>query len=286
MLRRIRLLGPALAALVLLGADPPVTVERLLRQGNAAFERGDFPAALALYEQAEERATDPGQVAFNKATALYRLGLAEENAGARARTFRSAEDHYRRGAAGADEPRRCRALFGLGNSLLQARGEEAAALREAVRCYRACLADPDLAEHARHNLELAKLLWLKARERASRPDQENQNPKDGSNSSQNDPPMNDRDAGPDGSDPGAGQKFDRATGQPIQPGVGQQPVETTQRSPGQGDLPPVPDDEQAAPLTPREGEQHLEQAVDRILRDRRTHRLRSSRTPAGPVKDW
>ncbi len=284
MLRRIRLLAPALGALVLLGADPGVTVERLLRQGNAAFQRGDFPAALAVYDQAEERATDPGRVAFNKATALYRLGLAEENAGARARTFRAAEDHYRRSASGADEPRRSRALFGLGNSLLQARGDEAAALREAIRSYRACLADPDLAEHARHNLELAKLLWLKAKDRDSRSDP-NRDPK-GSNSSRNEPPMNDRDPGNEGDEPGAGQRFDRATGQPIQPGVGQQPVETTQRTPGQGDLPPVPDGEEAAPLTPREAEQHLEQAVDRILRDRRTHRLRSSRAPAGPVKDW
>src|SRR5947207_13901694 len=119
MMRRLGLLVPALLGLLLLGAAPDANVERLLRDGNAAFDRGDFEQAVEFYTQAEDRATDPGQVAYNKATALYRLALDEKeektvDAGSR---FRQAEDHYRRSAEGADEPRRSRALFGLANSL-------------------------------------------------------------------------------------------------------------------------------------------------------------------------
>src|SRR4051812_48041322 len=78
MMRRLGLLVPALLGLLVLGAAPDANVERLLREGNAAFDRGDYEQAVEFYSQAEDRATDPGQVAYNKATALYRLALDEK----------------------------------------------------------------------------------------------------------------------------------------------------------------------------------------------------------------
>src|SRR5947199_517822 len=100
MMRRLGLLVAAMLGLVLLGAAPDANVERLLRDGNAAFDRGDYEQAVEFYSQAEDRATDPGQVAYNKATALYRLGQdeKEEGIGDPASRFRKAEDHYRRSA--------------------------------------------------------------------------------------------------------------------------------------------------------------------------------------------
>ena len=70
--------------------------EELVRQGDAAFERGDYSAAVDLYTRAEDAITDPGLVAFNKGAALYRLALAADDEASRRQWFREAELHYRR----------------------------------------------------------------------------------------------------------------------------------------------------------------------------------------------
>src|SRR5205823_10558028 len=99
---------------------------------------------------------DPGHVAFNKAAALYQLG-----------NYREAERHYRCALENAPEPRRTNARYGLANCLVH-EGQDlgAASLQEAIELYELCLRreglDPDLATDTRHNLELAKLLWLEA----------------------------------------------------------------------------------------------------------------------------
>ena len=71
-----RWLLPGLLLPLLLGARTARTdddVEALLRAGNAAFDRGAYSDAAALYEKAGDRATEPGLVAFNLATAKYHL---------------------------------------------------------------------------------------------------------------------------------------------------------------------------------------------------------------------
>src|SRR5262249_34994376 len=145
------------------------TPEDYVRQGNAAFDGAEYQAAVDLYARAEERTTDPGMVAFNKAAAQYRLAAQPDNDRRRAALYREAEQSYRRCLEDADGLRQAQALYGLGNSLLQQGGERGAdVLREAVRCYERCLAHPDvaavpdLADDARFNLELAKLLLLQA----------------------------------------------------------------------------------------------------------------------------
>src|SRR5687767_9347900 len=120
----------------LLGAAPALTPDPL-RQGNEAFERQDYARAVELYTLAEEEAADPGAVAFNKATALYRQALANDAAGERARGLREAADYF--GRCRDDEARRARALYGRANCLLQGQADDADALREAIRCYRDCL---------------------------------------------------------------------------------------------------------------------------------------------------
>src|SRR5262249_45174765 len=79
--------------------------------------------------------------------------------------FREAERLFRCAVEGeAPSERRARALFNLGTSLLQASdGRDAARLTEAADCFVRCLRSPGLdgtlAADARHNLELAKLMW-------------------------------------------------------------------------------------------------------------------------------
>lgn len=283
---RFGLVCLAVLALVVSGAAPNASVEELLRRGNAAFGDGDYATAAAFYDRAEERATDPGLVAYNKATALYRLAAADARESTR--HFRDAEIYYRAAATTSAEPRRSRALFGLGNSLLQARGEEVGALREAIRCYRACLVSPDgdasLAKNARHNLELAKLLCIRALARNPQADRDKKDESDGSNSSEQ--PMGSEDKPREGgNDPGA-EANRMAAGQQAADANGQQPIQTDQRMGGPGTLPPVEDSDKPTPLTPEEASQHLRNAIQEIDRERNNQRLRSARTPTGPVKDW
>jgi hypothetical protein len=96
---RFGLICLAVVAVLLPGAAPNATVEDLLRRGNAAFDAGDYAAAVGFYDRAEERATDPGLVAYNKATALYRLALADAKDSYK--RFRTAEVYYRAAAASA-----------------------------------------------------------------------------------------------------------------------------------------------------------------------------------------
>jgi tetratricopeptide (TPR) repeat protein len=289
MMRRLGLLVPAILGLVLLGAAPDLNVERLLREGNAAFDRGDYEKAVEFYDRAEARSTDPGQVAFNKATALYRLALdeAEQNNGDPVRRFREAEEHYRRSAEGADEPRRSRALFGLANSLVQGRGDDARALMLAVRCYRDCLRSPDrqVAEDARHNLELAKLLWLRVSAKDSRQSEnENKNRQDGS--SDKDPPMNDQNPGTARGDPTMGRGGMTQAREPIKGQNGENSIETKQDTPGPSNTLPPRTDDALPPLTPQKADEDLAAAMKEIRKTRKSQRSRSTTNQTGSVKDW
>jgi tetratricopeptide (TPR) repeat protein len=269
----------AAALLLILAAAPPVEPLELVRQGNEAFERGEFAAALGLYELAEERITDPGLVAFNKAAALYRLGR-----------FVEAERHYRRTLEGATGRRRAQAWYDLGNALLmQDRGDNADALRAAIDCYEQCLragADSDLADSARHNLQLAKLLWLKARPAA--PQKKEDAPdrhKSGDGPSKDEPQKKQVEVGMTPGTPEVGPN-DKPKAEVLKPQPGQKPIETPQATAGKGNLPLVEDTDKVVPLAPEDALAHLQRATERILRERQAHQLRTAATPSRTVKDW
>src|SRR5262249_7461114 len=87
-------IAPALLSLLLASAAPAATAPRpLLREGDAAFARGDHARAADLYEQAEVRASDPERVAFHLASAKYHLAEAEDSPSSPA--LREAEQLYR-----------------------------------------------------------------------------------------------------------------------------------------------------------------------------------------------
>jgi hypothetical protein len=278
-----------LAVLVSLGAAPrgASTPESLLREGNAAFESGDYARAVTLYEQAELRTTDPGQVAFNLATAKYHLGISEAGS---VQTLREAEQLYRCCLTPGD-PRRVRALYGVGNCLL-ARAVaqpslDVASLRAAVVAYRQCqrLAGDDarLANDARQNLQRARLLLLQVSPESAPPEdspgEDNHSP-----STQPDVPggaehMDDRGEGKPDPDSGA---------TPVKAKPGEKPIPTdSQPAPGAGKLPPVPEGGNPGPLSAREAASQIEQATRRILEERKAYRRsRSAPRPATGVKDW
>jgi Ca-activated chloride channel family protein len=280
----------ALLGILLLGAAPALDPEELVRQGNAAFDREDYAAAVDLYTQAEDRTADPGQIAFNEATALYHLAGQPENAGRRASLYREAELHYRRCLEDPDAVRRARALYGLGNSLLQqGAGRSADTLREAVQVFQQCLGEeavtPELAGDVRHNLELAKLLWLQAK--AAKKDQHSDEEKD-----DHDPAKQPPRRQPDNTQPGAGDPMagapDRAGEKVrVKPLPGEQPIKTDEaQPPGEGNLPPPEDKAELVPMPPEDAAANLQRAVEQVLREHRAHQQQSARPPAGSVKDW
>jgi tetratricopeptide (TPR) repeat protein len=268
---------PALLTVLFIGAAPTANVEDLLRQGNQAFARKDYSAAVALYTRAEAHATDPGHVAFNKAAALYEQG-----------EFRQAERAYRCALEGAIEPRLSQARYGLATCLVrQGRELGPKAILEAVILYEQCLSregiDPDLATDVRHNLELAKLLWLEAQARAA--DRTDEGPDEDTRTKPTDPPGKKPETG--GTDPGTGRPEPRGKHVPVQSDVGTRPTPTNEPpGPGKGTLPPIPDDADLPPLSAEDAAAHLEQAAAQIARERHTHRKQSVKPVAPGVKDW
>jgi Ca-activated chloride channel family protein len=268
-------LGIGCVAPVLIGATGQSEVERWIGRGNGAFAREEYEAALAYYEKAEESTTDPGLVAFNKAAALFRLGR-----------YRDAELHYRRSLADQLIPalRRARAYYDLGNCLLkQAWSVDRRTIAEAIRCYRDCLTaaagDPDLVADARHNLELARILFARA-QAAAKESSDNPEPPDG-------PDPNAATDSQFGDGPGGRKTL---AGIPDSAGTDQAGEETDDAGnqkgqPARGKLTNLPDEDKLVPLTPEETSSFLEQARQRIVRERREyHQL--GNPPSDKVKDW
>jgi len=255
----------------------PSDLDGLVRQGNAAYDVEEYQDAVTLFERAEDRSLDPGLVAFNKAAALYRLG-----------EYAEAARHYRRCLEDAAGLRRARALFNLGNALVQQQGKGGSArlLLEAIHCYRLCQsvkeADEPLRKDADYNLELTRLLWLQASTRTS-----DSNPQDRQEDPETPPadPKTSRfgqaEQGLDGSQT-AEQGNAKAE---QQPGSQDKAVETKDKTPGQGNLPPLPDQDELVPIAPEETTAYLNRIAQRILRERQASR-NVAVAASGNVKDW
>jgi hypothetical protein len=278
----------ALLALLLAAASPGGTdPAALLREGDAAFARGDHARAADLYEQAEVRATDPERVAFRLASARYQLALAEGSPASP--SLREAEQLFRC-CLGPASPWRAQALLGLGNCLvLKAGDRDADVLRAAVRCYEQCLQDPSgdevLAADARHNRERARLLLLQVRARRSPRE------KPAGEESDSNPRPPERPAAPTPNpvgEPGTERGADpNAPAVPVKPEPGQTPVPANEPPPpGPGNLPPVPDQAEPAPLSPADAAAHLEQATRRIVGEGQAHRRERARPSSPGVRDW
>jgi Ca-activated chloride channel homolog len=274
--RRTPTLAAGLIVLLASAGTPPDAVP-LVREGNAAFAAGDYLGALGFYEQAEAGATDPGMVAFNRAAACYRLGrFAEAVAG-----YRQCLDDDQ--IAGA---RRARAHYDLGTALVKQSGATSAPLlRQAVSAFRACLAQPDLEADlradARHNLELAQMLWLKAR--AAHPDDPQENGGDDPPAKQSKPPS--------GLD--KNKKGNEKGGTDGDPDKGKQPGDEGHGAAGKGnkdrvkpgDIQFLPDADKVVPLPPEETDAHLHGIIERILQERRAYWQKSAQAPKD-ARNW
>jgi len=267
--QHVRLAWFVLLLPALISAAPLPSVDDLVRQGNEAFGQQDYEAAIAFYEQAETNAVDPGLIAFNKASALFRLG---RYADAAAHWQRCLED-------GAIAPeRKARAAYDLGTALVQQSGDKSRrVLEQAVTAFRQCLdanPDADLRADALHNLELARWLWLRARASGvdEPPDspQNDKTPQTKFNGAHSQRPRNGADPGHDngGAEDGAEEGA-----------IGDQ------KKLAQGALTVLPDQDKLVPLPPEETLAALERLAARIRLEGRAHRRQAAATPPG-VKDW
>lgn len=272
---------------LLIAAGPPAesSSDDLIAQANAAFQRGEAEEADRLYVAAEERTTDPGLVAFNRAAALFQMGK-----------YREAELGYRcvieDGACPAE--RKARARYNRGTCLLR-RGGSAAVYRLSIADFEACLLSPvndePLKADARHNLELAKILWNEARKTSSRPEVPNPDPPPDENSGN---PL----AKPSGTDPQPGmpEPGEGNTGGANVKAAAPQPLPQQadgKNNPGNhGDpgtasgLQPLQDTSTPQPLSPEDTREHLRRAAERIKKEKRDL-LKTLYGPERPgLLDW
>jgi|SRR5579883_797401 len=280
------LLFPCSFCAALLAAAPPVadSPEELVRRANERFRAGDVEAADALYIAAEERTGDPGLVAFNRAAILFERGL-----------FREAEKHYERVLDDAACPpeRAAKAWYNRGTCLLR-RGGSMTIYRSAIACFENTLdspsADEPLKADARHNLELAKLLWIEAAKKEKK--NEPPSPNDNIPPEENKQPKQDPDTHSGGQDMNPGNDTNSGTTpktgpQQMQPNGGTKSTPTNQTTPGNNaNLQPLEDKDQVQQLSPDEARAYLKETAKRRKRE-----LRSLlETLYGPdrvdVRDW
>lgn len=252
----------------------------VLRAATAAIRQKDVVRAGKLLAACEERSTDPGLVAFNRGVLDFE---AEDYREAELNFLRCLEDR----AIPAD--RRAAALYNRGVSLAL-RGEEEKTLRSAVACFEQCLdataPEGPLARDARHNLELTKLLWARARAKQATPPTPNDH--------QEEPPP--RPPTPMAEDsamnPGAEAQpvpaTPAATAQATQPQpAAGQPAATGQQTPGRSHLPVLDGaGQQLQHLSADDTAALLDVAESRLQKARK----RNEQMRAGPerpnVRDW
>lgn len=281
------LLFPLAACAALVAAAPPQTPspDDLVRQANTLFREGDRDAADKLYTVAEERTADPGLVAFNRGVVLFER-----------KQYREAELHYKRVLEDAACPpeRAVKAWYNRGTCLLHLGGSWEA-YRRAVACFEHTLDSPvtddRLRADARHNIELAKLLCTKEREKDENtkkspntdvPPEESDQPRPTP-----EPQAGSTDVSP-GTEPtaesGGGAK---SAGTQPQPGTAASPIETDQTTAGNNSaLEVLADDAKVQPLTEQDARAHLAETAKRIKREQQS----LLRTLYGPertaVRDW
>jgi len=269
-------------AFLLLGAGPSPSPEDLLRSASEAFYRSELDSAEAMYQQAEDRTLDPGLVAFNKGMVHYRRG-----------DFRKAELGFRRslGDAAIPRERRAKALYNLGNSLVHQAGEkELKLLQSAIECYEMAIletVDPGTKDDAADNLEIAKLLWAKAR--AKRPPGERDPDWDPPRDPKDPPPdpKKQPELGPEKNDDGSTKQ---ENGAKVEMGKGLDkgnvPKEVPKTVPGQGNLPVIPDTDEVPSLSPEDARAVLKKAGERLQRERQKLRAESTQGERPRANDW
>jgi hypothetical protein len=277
-----------LVVVLTLAAAPVTDTEALLREGNAAFRRGDYATAADAYERAGLRTTEPALVAFNLAATKYRAAL--ESAEGRAKHLDEAEQYFRC-CLRKDDPRRGRALQFLGACLLQeALDGDDARVEEAVLRLEECLREPGLdaeaMDDAQHNLALARLVLAQmpppTPEKSRSPDKPAADETQPTRPQPRDRrPTVDRTLSPNG-DPTRGRPDQRTKTGDLKAEMARTGTDTRDSRAGRENTERGPDGQ---PIDPADVG-HLKDAFERIMDEQQAHKRRKAPSPAPGVKDW
>lgn len=278
--RWLLLLAPLTAVLLAAAPTAGVSADECIRNGNLAVASGAYKQAEECYAAAEDATADPGLVAFNKATALFHQNK-----------FPESERCYTRALDDADAPpaRRAAALYNRGVCLLKQGGLQK--LRTAIDSFDRCLAlkpDDALAADARHNLELAKLLWADARAKeATRPTPNDQQP-EAPPEPKHDPPTPQKHDDRFGQDPLTADGGQQPLGKPdsIRGSPGGTPRETSQQAGGHGDARVIKDGDRLPDMPPDKVREYLEALTVRVAKERRATAALTAPPERPSVKDW
>lgn len=269
----------AVLALAFVAAKPSAapSPDESLRRGDALLDRGEPILALAAYTDAEPGSRDPGHVAFNSGHAHFALGQ-----------YREAELDFNRALADAEATpaRRSRAYYNAGACLIRRGGLQE--LRTAIDRFERCLAlEPDdgLQRDARYNLELAKRLWMEARDRQREKPKPNdlppERPPEAKPKPQ--PPSSDRDPSESNGTGAMGTKpIDT-----VKPQLGSGPPKATDQTiGGKGTIPVTSGGREQLNLTDEELAQYLRNLNARVAKERRSTRALTAPPIRPNVKDW
>lgn len=269
-------------------ASPPAapSPEALIRKANAAFVADHRDEAERLYAEAEEQIDDPGLVAFNRAAVLFQKG-----------EFRDAELLYDRvlGDAACPPERAAKASYNRGTCVLR-RGGSSSVFQAAITDFESCLdsatGDELLRAHARHNLELAKLLWKRAWDEETRAGKKP--PPPGESQPRPEPRPEPKATEPK-SEPGKEPGTNNPGGTP--PKVGPQPKMTENptttpngtENPNRGQsttAPELKNEDAVQPLSPEDTRELLRRTAERLKKDR--HALLETLYPKYKpgARDW
>lgn len=272
MVTRTSIIGILVVALMCTGSEVNLDA---LRSGYAAYLRQEYETAIRFYEQAVKSSSDPGPLASDLGSLF-----------AKAERYQEAAQWFSRSLEDAGGLRRIRSAYGLATSLThlanKLQGRRAVALlQQALQSYELALRESDtltpeekelipaLRADVEFNRNIAQALLAQKQKEPEPP----QPPEDEVPPSSTDVSMNE--AG------GGTSNGSRAT--PLKGrnnGATGNETGTSDSTAGRGNLPPLPDDENAPPLSPEEAQRRLDQLMQR---------LRKPLTPqAGKpgTKDW
>jgi tetratricopeptide (TPR) repeat protein len=251
-------------------AAPPDAADDSLRTALLLLEAGDGERAMPLLEAASQHTDDPGLVAYNRGVALARRGRLRE---AELQFIRCLDDD----AIPAE--RRAKALYNRGVCLLSR--DDLPAIRTAIDCFslsRDEASDAVLIADAKHNLEVAKAHWQRARLKEVQPPSPNEGGYEPPRTHDSTPQNESTNGGANGSA--------IAKAQPTLQKADGAAKATNQVAPGAGTLPVLKDDAVLTPLSPEDTQAYLDQTAQRLARQRQSvERLRGGPDRPG-VRDW
>ena len=240
--------------LFLAGCSVQDRAKQLNREGNTAYDGGDYQAALDRYREAQVEAPEEAAYIYNGGNALHRLGQLD----------RAVTESQRAAASGTDDVR-FRAYYALGNHYF--RQEK---LRESRDAYKNALKITPSDLDAKFNLEVVqRLLDEQQRQREQQQRDEQQQPQGNQGQQSGQPQQGQQQSGQQ--QPGQQQPGQQQPGQPQDPQQQGQQGDPQQAQPGQqqpGQQQPGQQSGQS-PSQAREGEFDglSPQELDRALRE-------------------